>query len=210
MVFDLDLTLVNTFSDMSSARELKIYTGEDSVEYKSRIYTLDMMDVVNEPGSGESTRMWGVFRPGWEKFHDFCKEYFEHVLVWSAGKPKYVDAVVDVLFPDEDFQPLAVYTSDDCTFSGDDIYKPLAKMYKDPELVDIVTPENTLVLDDRRDTFSLNKRNGIKIPPYEPNPTYAAIMRDDDRLSKLQAWLSSKKVFESEDVRTLSKRGIFT
>lgn len=206
--FDLDLTLVNTFSDLESIVKLNVFNGKDR-ELRSRIYTIDLHDVIENPGEGIYSRMWGAYRPGWQRFHNFCQRYFKYVVIWSAGQPKYVDAIVDVLFPDPKFQPIVIYNWNHCKTTGNTIHKPLKMLYEDPRARGLITPEKTYHLDDRDDTFSLNKNNGILIPAYEIQPKKIHIMREDERLLELEKWLSLKLVANAEDIRRLDKSTIF-
>jgi len=208
MCFDIDATLVNTFSKIESLGKLDIYVNQKS-KLRKQIYTIDLHDVVDTPGEGVYSRMWGVYRPGWHKFHDFCKQYFSGIIIWSAGQPKYVDAMVDVLFPDPEFQPILVYNWNHCHTKDNNIFKPLKKIFADPRVKDRVKTENTFVLDDRDDTFSLNKGNGILIPAYDVKPTEKRILETDTRLTELENWLSQHHVASSEDVRELDKSQIF-
>jgi hypothetical protein len=208
--FDLDLTLVNTFTDIESIGKLNVFNGKNRA-LRQRIYTLDLHDVVNDPGEGVYSRMWGAYRPGWQKFYLFCQRYFKSIIVWSAGQPKYVDAVVDILFTDPNFQPIVIYNWTHCKRVGDyTIHKPLKMLYEDPRTADIVSPEKIFALDDREDTFSLNKGNGILIPAYEIKPRESHIMKDDTRLTELEKWFSQEKVANCKDVRLLDKTTIFS
>ncbi len=206
LTFDIDLTLVHTFTELDSLKKLNAYNRNES-ELRKRIYTLELHDVVNEPGEGVYSRMWGVYRPGWERFHNFSKNYFYNVFVWSAGQPRYVDAMVNVLFPDPNFQPSIVYTWDNCQSDDGNIYKPLENIYS--TINTSVCHKNILALDDRDDTYSHNPKNGILIPPYEPSATKKSILQNDTRLLELENWFRQKHVANCEDVRTLDKSKIF-
>ena len=73
-----------------------------------------------------------------------------------------------------------------------------------------MNPKNTFVLDDRSETFSLNKRNGIQIPEFESDMSIDDICNHTDcDLLKLMAWFSTKEVKECDDVRKLNKKNIF-
>lgn len=206
---DLDSTVINTFSKINSLVKLDIYNNEKK-NLRKRVYTIDLHDVVDTPGEGVYSRMWGVYRPGWERFHNFCKNYFAGVIIWSAGQAKYVDGIVDILFPEPEFQPILIYNWNHCHTTENNIYKPLKKIFADPRVKNRVTPENTLVIDDRDDTFSLNKENGILIPAYDVKPTEKRIMGEDKRLLELENWLSQQHVAISGDVRELDKSNIFS
>jgi TFIIF-interacting CTD phosphatase-like protein len=208
IVLDLDMTLIHTFTDMSSLAELDIYSNFQNRDLADRIYVIELHDVLDEPGEGVYSRMWGVYRPGWSRFRRFLRRHFNNVIIWSAGQPKYVDAMVNVLFPDPDFQPLRIYTWEDCVIDDSGIYKPLAKIVEDLATHG-VTLENLLALDDREDTFSLNVNNGIKISEYKPPPTELGIRAPDLRLLELERWLKSEAVASSQDLRLTAKDAIF-
>lgn len=210
MSFDLDLTLINTWAEIENLGKLDVFTGKNR-PLRERIYTIDLHDVVTDPGEGVYSRMWGAYRPGWPRFYTFCRAYFKHIVIWSAGQPKYVDAIVDLLFPDPAFQPVLIYNYNHCVRVDEyTIHKPLKKIYEDSRTKGIITPEKTFVLDDRDDTFSLNKGNGILIPAYEIKPRESHIMKDDTRLLELEKWLSLAHVANCKDVRTLDKSKIFS
>jgi len=109
-------------------------------------------------------------------------------------------------------QPLIIYNYDDCESDENDmITKPLEKIYKDKRIKGNINEKNTFVLDDRTDTFSLNKRNGIQIPEFESDMSVEDICNHPDvEFLKLMSWLSTKEVRESDDVRKLNKKNIFS
>jgi hypothetical protein len=217
IVLDLDSTLVNTFPNLEDLEKLNIYSDyTKGYELRKRVYTIDLHDVIEDPGMGIYTRMWGVYRPGWDRFRKFIFRYFAGVIVWSAGQPRYVDTIVNVLFPDPNNQPFIVYTSDHC--HGDEfenIYKPLDKLITDyTKEKNIKLPhftiQNVFAIDDRKDTFSHNVKNGVLIPAYSPDPTKESILKNDDNaLLKLEKWFSKSEVALSPDVRKLNKKAIF-
>ncbi len=210
IVLDLDSTLVNTFPDLSDLEKLDIYSSYSKRNLRKRIYTIDLFDVTEDPGAGTHMRMWGVYRPGWQRFRDFLFRYFAGVIVWSAGQPRYVDAIVNHLFPDPKHQPFIVYTIDHCQNDElENIYKPLENLIEKEKLPHI-TLKNIFAIDDRKDTFSFNAENGILIPAYSPEPNEKSIMQDEDSLLKLEEWLSQEKVALNKDVRKLNKDTIFS
>ena len=69
---------------------------------------------------------------------------------------------------------------------------------------------NTFVLDDREETYSYNKRNGILIPEFESDMSVEDICNHPDgELLKLMTWLNTQEVKSSKDVRKLNKTNIF-
>lgn len=206
IVFDLDATLINTFSDMKALNGICL-SGKNSL--KDRLYNIELHDVIDMPGDGVYSKMWGVFRPGWPEFYDFIKKYFKYVFIWSAGQPRYVDSITNLLFPDPDFQPVLVYTYDDCKFGKKSIFKPLSLMMSDDLMPKDVGYHNLFIVDDRKDTFSKNKDNGILIPIYGPKSNNKSIRNCDTALKDLISWLSTESVMCSPDVRKLDKTKIF-
>ena len=79
----------------------------------------------------------------------------------------------------------------------------------DPRLSQYMSLENTLVIDDRKSTFSANPGNGIKIPLYSPPETINGIESDDIALKQFMFWLLRSEVINTKDVRTLDKSRIF-
>lgn len=207
IVLDLDETAVHTFRSMDSYSQLEIDKHPD---LKSRAYHLVMNDVVTPHGQGRVTTMWGMKRPHINEFLIFCFSYFRVVIVWSAGKYKYVHSVVDNLFGDI-IPPHLIYTWDDCIKVDGICDKDLSKLYNHPELGKYVRPENTLLIDDKE--YSFNKSspyNGVLIPPYNPNMNLESLRTDDLALLQLQSWFQTPEVMNTKDVRLLNKQQIFT
>ena len=210
IVLDIDATLVHTHGDMKDFKMLKIYGSDEQIEMRRKLYNMRIIDVSDIPGDGEVTDLAGIYRPYLKEFLEFCHGYFEGVVIWSAGKRKYVHKMCEYMFPLKK-QPVHIFTYDDCEGDEDDfIVKPLEKLYKLPKLKGKMNEKNTFVLDDRSETFSLNKRNGIQIPEFESDMSVEDICNHpDDELLKLMTWLSSDEVKQSKDVRKLNKNDIF-
>jgi hypothetical protein len=206
IVLDLDSTLLHTCDDMGIWDSLEIYTNPKNAKLRSRVYFFELIDVTEKPGSGIKTVLWGVLRPHVYTFLRFCFDYFENVIVWSAGQKKYVHAICDFLFQEFEKQPLIIFTYEDCEIGSNYIHKPLIKFVNGEHKV----PIHTLVaLDDNITTFSKNKENGLLIPPYEPEFTFNGIMEDERSLLNVMYWLTSSDVMNSPDIRKPSKSGCF-
>ena len=210
IVLDIDATLVHTHGDMKDFKMLKIYGNEEQIEMRKNLYNMRLIDVSDVPGEGEITDLAGIYRPYLKEFLEFCFDYFDGIVIWSAGKRKYVHKMCEFMFPLKK-QPLLIFTYDDCEGNEDDfIVKPLEKLYKHSKLKNKLNESNTFVLDDRDETFSLNKRNGIQIPEFESDMSVDDICNHpDDELLKLMAWLSLPEVKNSEDIKKLDKTNIF-
>lgn len=201
IVLDLDETLVHTFTDIELAKEFGIF---DDPELRSRSYTMELVDVSLEKGTGQKIFLWGVVRPHVKEFLAFCFSYFKIVGVWSAGKKDYVEMVVELLFRDIK-PPNFVYTYDDCVKEGENYYKPLHKLFKEMNLNLYIKPGNIFMLDDRLDVCKHNPQNVIVAQPYSPN-TLEEIKAKDDFLEKLMIWFRTPEVRYSYDVGRLGKR----
>lgn len=209
IVLDIDATLVHTHGDDDEYLNLKLFSDPKMIKYRGRTYIMKLRDVTTPPGSGEEMKLYGIYRPYLKEFIDFCFKYFDNVVVWSAGKKKYVEKMCDIMFTDRNKQPLLIYNYNDCEIYDDYIRKPLEKLYNDPRTKGMMNAKNTYVVDDRDDTFSLNKQNGVLIPEYEADLTVRGINKKDENLLKLMAWLSIPEHKDSDDIRSLPKSKIF-
>lgn len=213
IVLDIDATLVHTHGEIDDFSMLNIYSDQEKLEHRRKLYTMTLIDATENapPGTGSVIKLSGIYRPQLKEFLDFCSDYFEGVVIWSAGQKKYVEKMAEIMFPFQEFQPLIIYTWDDCEVGeGDYLKKPLAKLFKDKRVKGKMNEKNTFVLDDRDDTFSLNPKNGIQIPEFESDMSIDEIVEHkDDAFIKLMAWLSLKEVRDCKDVRKLNKCNIF-
>ena len=160
-------------------------------------------------GVGVKTELWGIIRPHVTEFLNFCFDHFKVVTVWSAGKRKYVEAIVDILFKNIK-RPHVIFSYDNCDRNKEKkIIKPISKMLQEISSLDkYMSIETTFSLDDTEYTFSIpNKDNGIKIPAYVPHATPEEMRKDDLSLLKLISWFSQNN--SSDDIRNLSKSDIF-
>ena len=225
IVLDIDATLLHTHDveeidgkevdPVKKFEALNIYDDEDKIKLRKKLYVLKIIDVVKPSGQGEITILTGIYRPHLRVFLDYCRHYFEGIVIWSAGQKKYVEEVVKNMFPFKDFQPILVYHQDDCVIREDDddivVNKPLSKLFKDKRLKGKLNEKNTIAIDDREDTFSLNVKNGIQIPVFESDMTIEDIAEHEDvNLLKLMAWLETKEVKNAQDIRKVRKDKIFS
>lgn len=211
IVLDIDATLVHTHGDNNDFSMLKVYSDKDRITYRRNLYQMKLIDVISSSGHGITTFLAGIYRPYLREFLDFCFDYFDNIVIWSAGQKKYVEKMCEIMFPFSEQQPLVIYTHDDCIVGkGDYLKKPLKNLYKDPRVKGKLNEKNTFILDDRDDTFSLNANNGIMIPEFESDMTLEDITDHEDKaFLHLIAWLSTKEVKECKDIRKLNKDKIF-
>jgi hypothetical protein len=207
IVLDLDSTLIFTSDNFDSFKDLELYSNPKHTHIRPRIYKFDVIDVVEKPGTGLKSSMWGALRPHVHEFLNFCFDYFESVIVWSAGQLKYVHAICDILFTEPDKQPILIYSFEDCERTDNYLYKPLVKLTKEFGHVNL---NNMVILDDNETTFSKNIDNALHIPAYEPELSPDGIMEDDKNLVNLCRWLMKPEVISCKDVRKTDKSDCFT
>lgn len=203
IVLDLDETLVHSCEEMADIRYLNFKDGQVS----ERFYQMQLQNQYQTP-------MWGVTRPHTKEFLNFCFDYFDSVIVWSAGLPAYVDSIVKYLFQDIG-DPDLVYARDRCvqTPNAKNLCKPLEILIQDrPDLFPTDDLSSIFIVDDRTYTFeSCNPHNAIHIPSFSPDPKRDVKMgADDTALVQIMDWLMTSKVRNSRDVRTLNKDTIFS
>lgn len=210
IVLDLDETLVHAFDDLSTLRRSKILEDSDMIDLRRRVFLLDLVDPVDRRGKGRVEKFWAIKRPHLDEFLRFCFDYFDLVIVWSAGVRRYVDAVVNNIFKDIG-KPYVVYAREQCVKDDRAVnHKPLRQMINNIKGLDKrMNLRNTLALDDRNSTYIDNPYNGIMIPVYSPQPNANALRTDERSLLELMDWLSRDEVVYSTDVGTLDKRYIF-
>jgi len=214
IVLDLDETLVHSNENMEQLKELKIMTDPALMDLRRRTYQITMDDVVYKKGLGIKTVMWGITRPHVKEFLVSCFSYFKVVAVWSAGKRKYVDAIVDYLFKDIK-RPHVVYSYDQCERTSNGLLvKPLTKMIKnEPGLSKYMSLENSFMIDDRKTVYTGfdddNPDNGIQIPIYKPAFNVHYLRSNDIALKQLMTWFLKPEVMNSPDVRELDKTAVF-
>jgi hypothetical protein len=216
LVLDLDETLVHTFEPDEIDQKIEImskWNEQEKLELRSRLYEFEILDA-NTTKEDSRTIFWGITRPSLKFFLLFCSIYFKGVLIWSAGVSKYVERIVDIIFKDI-FPPRAIYDRRNTIQIDDEYrttYKPLRNMFEDEYLKSLgMNSENTFVIDDRKDTFSQNPENGIRIKRYEPKLTYSELVTDDPALKQLMFWFLRKDVMRTKNVADLNlpKKRIF-
>ncbi len=211
IILDIDETLVHSENDMNKLVTLNIFNNPKYLDLRQRIYILTLDDVLSKRGTGTKNKMWGTTRPHLKEFLIFCFSYFKIVSIWSAGKERYVNSVVDNIFK-HIRDPHVVYTWNEC-FVNDNglITKPIQTMINNvPDLNDYMSINNTLVIDDRPSTFYYNNRNGITIPRYHPSLTIEGLRQEDNALLKLMNWLKQPEVIFATNLLPLDKSNIFT
>lgn len=218
IILDLDNTVISSFIPTSEnpdsvnlLNNLGIMTNPDLFDLRRRTYTIVMDDVVDKKGTGTKYEMWGLSRPHVKDFLVFCFSYFKVVAVWSAGRKKYVEAIVDFLFKDIR-RPHIIFTYDDLDRTHNGVLtKPIMKMINQVSgLNKYMNLNNTYIIDDRKSTFeSVNIDNGVLIPVYDPEFNPESLRKDDTALEKLMLWFIKPEVIKSKNIRLLDKSNIF-
>lgn len=217
IVLDIDETLVKTYDDPGFAKlnGTNILVDPTYYSLRPRIIQYRLEDIPLgsiKKGQGIDNDMWSITRPHLYDFLAFCFDYFDNVIIWSAGLGAYVQAVVDKVFNPIGGTPYPeiVWARDQCVFQNGILTKPLNKLINDPLARNKgLTLENTLIIDDRVDNFIDNPSNGIQIPLYEPNPNPLAIATEDIALLQLKKWFLRDDVRQATDVQMLPKNQIF-
>lgn len=202
IVLDIDETLVYSHEEVDNLVKLGLFTNNKLMYLRSRVYVLDL----------EDGAMWGVIRPHAEEFLGFCADYFDKVIIWSAGTEDYVKKIVKFLFKDLR-KPDLIYTREDCDFENEEPrFKPLSKLMKQEPWLNL-TEKNTLFVDDRSHTFKFNEKNAIHIPEFDPSVKDKIYLKkldaNDNCLMDIIEWLSTDEVVSCTDVRQLDKSKIF-
>jgi TFIIF-interacting CTD phosphatase-like protein len=195
---------------MDSFKNLGIMTNPSLMELKRRCYCIKLAHV-EEKGDGSTYSFWGIKRHYLEEFLLFCFNYFKLVIVWSAGKKNYVNAIVDNIFKNLR-KPHLVWTFDDIDTDKDgNVEKPITKLINSNFIYKHhLNPAKIIVVDDNVTTFVKNKKNAICIPPFEPELNVAALSTEDTALLQLKYWLLLPHVINCNDVTKLDLNNVFT
>lgn len=219
IVLDIDSTLINSFDQTDAIYDL-VAQGDHEVNYLAhQSYHLD----VTLPEETSPFHMWGIYRPHLTEFILYCIENFKNVYIWSAGCKLYVDSVVESIFSQMNYHPPIVLSNQDtyCDDENNVVNKPLSALYKKSK--GQANEMNTLIVDDREDTFSSNPDNGILIPRFSfddmsvehdgKRATLEQIERDianDNSLQQLIKWFEeNQEELNKGDVRRVRKSDIF-
>jgi hypothetical protein len=208
IVLDVDETLLHTFEGLKGWYKLKILQDARTYPIRSRLYNMKLTDVDEPIGSGDMYEIWGIERPYLKEFIDYCLQRFDHVIIWSAGRRRYVDRLTDRIFRCTKSDPKLILNWDNINkYKNGDYDKPITALKEHfPDLADDINLENTFIVDDRRDNFlRTNIDNGILIPPYNPAMTIDGLLSKDDKLQVLMKWFELDEVKYAQDVRTLDK-----
>lgn len=200
IVLDLDSTLINTADHGVHLKDLGIFKSSGNLKLRRRIYQFPL-----ETGPHEEV-YWGVIRPGAQEFLRFCFQYFRYVVVWTAAKRAYADAIVEVLFRGLP-RPHLVWAYENCaeeTIRGrKERTKPLRELIQKSGLPGL-SLNNIYALDDNPVTYRGNVANALPIPAYSPShKSVSSLSKEDNALPSLQKWLLQDGVVFAPDVRRI-------
>jgi hypothetical protein len=222
LVLDLDECVIHSHENSHFLDAYQIYTdpsvyrkfhplGSPAICYSM---LLDM--------GGNQNRIWGLYRPHLHEFLTFAGQYFDNIIVWSAGIVPYVEEIAKQMFLESGLHPpKLVWARNRCSKYQDLYHKPISEINAElatrPYETFRIDPKSTLILDDKVHTFMNNPSNGVLIPIYSPGknrsnrvPTLQDLLdRSDDCLLKFKSWLEREDVRNAIDVRDLDKSKIF-
>lgn len=223
LILDLDETLVHSWENPQFLEAHKIYydptvyrkfhpVGSHQIAYSM------LLDVA----PGKQSRIWGLHRPHLYEFLTFASEYFDSIILWSAGLRDYVEEINKGIFLEAGLRPpKVVWSRENCANYQGLYHKPIFSLVTDlanrPFTTFQIDPRWTLIVDDKIHTFKENPQSGILIPPYHPGkdnlgkvPSLNDLLdRSDNALLKLKAWLERPEVRDAPDIRSVDKSNIF-
>lgn len=213
IVWDLDETLLRTFDKYSSFKKLNL--RHLPLAIRMRIYVIKVLD----DSTGSLDPMWGILRDYAREIMIYCLQNFDLVVIWTAGIEHYAYECRDVLFHNLE-QPDLTYHRGHCApikelIDGKlriiDYYKPLEKMIQqEKDFLGVMRLDNTVVIDNRPETFKENAENGIAIPDFWPSYKEDHFHRKDTALKDLMNFFDTPEFRDSKDVRKLDKKNIFS
>lgn len=205
VVLDIDCTLVNTIEDEHFEFYKSLNLGNSkNISLRDRVYCASIDDATKNPGAGKKYELSGVFRPYLDEFLEFLFDNF-NVIVWSAGKDRYVHTMCDILFPHYSRQPQIIYTACESIIKSNGFtIKPLSMLYNDK-----INASNIFIIDDTPSTYSRNPDNAIRIPKFLCHVSdIKKISNEDNHLLVLKNFLE-KNMVNCNDVRNV-KKNVFT
>jgi TFIIF-interacting CTD phosphatase-like protein len=110
---------------------------------------------------------FGRLRPYLYDFLRLLPHYFDQIIVWSAGREKYVDNICYFIFSRAGYVPNLILSRKDCveftSDKGKKYRKPLQKIFTEY----YANPEKTYLLDDSKTSMEQNSEsNCILVKPY--------------------------------------------
>ena len=202
IIFDLDNTCICIIKDDLAYEVLQ------SIEYKKNInrlqerfkrFTLvDPKVGKHNPGDGNLIDCFIIIRPKLLEAIEFFEENVKSVNIWSAGVPKYVHNIKDILFPNNN--NMIVFTSIDTSIDKD---KTTTKNLNNIlPFIKNANLQNTIIVDDKLETGSLNKKNLVLCPEYKLK-TLNDCLENDNFFNELVNYIKNLK--KIVDIRNVDK-----
>lgn len=187
VVLDLDETLIHSKPTSSALRNI-------SKKQNSRL----VIHNINIDGE-----QWSVIeRPHLQDFIKFIYNYFDLIIIWSAGTYEYVHEICKKII--SYYDECIIYTRDDCVSKNNTYIKPLSILEKNEYLLSpIMNLSTMIVIDNLDDTFVENVNNAIHIPNFEPKVEDINTIQDLALLKIMHFF--SKMDRDIKDVRILDK-----
>lgn len=181
VVLDLDETL--------------IHSKPGNIKKTTRL-TIHKVDIEGET--------WSVIeRPHLQDFLRFIHQYFDLIVIWSAGTYEYVHEICKRII--SYYDECVIYTRDDCVSKNNTYIKPLTILEKNEYILKPIMNLNTMiVIDNLEDTFVENVSSAIHIPNFEPTVEQLNTVQDV-ALLKIMGFFSEMDRNEVKDVRVLDK-----
>jgi len=146
-----------------------------------RIKDPDFKIIFPATQSHRATTYYVKKRPGLDKFLRYIFKNFKTVSVWTAATRDYAEQVIANIFTKKQRAQLKYFHSREHTQEG---IKPLKLIFNDNNAKNLkIQPNNTIIIDDKKEVVYHNPGNGIIIPAWLGK-------KPDNYLSKLIIVLS--------------------
>jgi TFIIF-interacting CTD phosphatase-like protein len=136
-------------------------------------------------------------RPHLGQFLNFLFKEFKSVSIWSAGRKEYVHTVLSKISKDKNFR--FVYTQDECDFKSvfpkGGIYNSRHTDYKILTLKKLIkvfkkykdmSKFNTIIIDDKDETFQENPDNAIHINGFDGSKSDTCLLKVAEKLNEIK------------------------
>lgn len=217
LVLDVDSTIFKTYcatfsNGLSQPNGLEGRKLQENPQLLSRISVFETTD----PNTGDYTTVWTVKRPHLDLFIKRANKICRNIVIWTAGTHNYGESISSICFKGFGVNcydyPSLLLTREKCmSFNCEPGTKPLMHIYN---MLPGSNETNTVIVDDRKDTFKYNPTNAIHIPAYlYSSNVYSLneILADDPALLQIGDWLDSAVplINQGTDIRNIDKSGIF-
>src|SRR5690606_15299638 len=110
IVFDFDQLQARTFDDENTEITFEsAFNDPNTIHFRNHLYMIDYPEFDTET----CNKSWGILRPGFFEFLEFCFQHFKIVAVWSAGIHDYVHSVIESVWYSK-YSPHVTFTRREC------------------------------------------------------------------------------------------------